>query len=168
MNDADKIPQRTDSVCFILPFFAIFTTSPKQYLYWHDFYQFRSTTITPSLRKCEGSWCTASAGKWLDFKTYNFHLSYNQTLFQGWRDSRTCNGLQLITVQPCTWRIRRRRDDIYCIHSFQSRLLPPAPGWVRTSTSRSCTGRSRAMLCATCSASGAGSIVSLPRWILEL
>merc|ERR1719341_535338 len=45
----------------------------------------------------------------------------------------------------------------------ESRLLPPAPGWVRTSTSRSCTGRSRAMLCAICSASGAGSIVSLPR-----
>ena len=51
-----------------------------------------------------------------------------------------------------------------CIHSFQSRLLPPAPGWVRTSTSRSCTGRSRAMWCATCSASGAGSIASSPRW----
>ena len=45
-----------------------------------------------------------------------------------------------------------------CLSSFPSHRSPPR--WVPTSTYRSFTARSRPMLCASCSACGAGSIVN--------
>ena len=126
-------------------------------------YQFRSTTITQLLRKCGENWCTASAGAILDFRS--FILANIKPPLPGMKKRQNLRWTS-VDHSPTMYLENEEKERWYIFAFIRFRVVSCAgvPGWVLTSTSPSCTGRSRAMWCATCSASGAGSIASSPRW----